>query len=229
MRVAILPAAVLILWATATPGQSPKATPKAEKLATVTLGKPVENIRLRDAMHYFVNELGIPVEVDSAGIAKGEKPYDDRVVKLARMKDAPAGFAVECLAQAAGATSRKVGGKFVIEAGKPKDLATLLAAPSPKARASAAKLVTFQRPIGLVPLRELLDFVREMHNLEIYLDEVGFQRVKKLQSVSTSPVSQLPPVSTVEKLLTSVVSPLGGKVVVREEMILIVPDGKPGS
>lgn len=228
MRAAILSAFALFLCATTAFGQPPKAAPKVETPPPIIIG-PIDLCRLSEAVDYVADKLRITIAIDSKGIAEGEKPFADRRITFAKkMKSPPAGFLVECLAQTVGATSRKDGNRYVIETGQPKNLAGLLSAPSPKALANAAKLVPFERPIVPLPLRELLDIVGEMHNLEIYLDEVGFHRVKKVKSVGDMPVAQLPLVSTVEKLLTSVMNPFGGKVIVREEMILIVPDAKPG-
>jgi hypothetical protein len=181
---------------------------------------------LREVAEYLADKHRITVAIDSAKVAKGEKPFADRTINVPKMGAAPVGFLVEYLAQAAGATSRKAGDRYVIEAGKPKDLGALLTAPSPKARANAARSVTFEKNVENLPLRELLDFLREKYDTEILVDDLGFRRAKKGRGIEEEPVRVPAGETTLEKVLESVVGKLGGKVVVREEMILIVHDPK---
>lgn len=203
MRTTILSATALILWSNVASGQPPKVERKGETPAKVTIegtiniDRAMSNIRLREAVDYFVDKHRIAITIDAAGGEKG-RPLDDRRIKIAKMRAAPVGFLVECMAQAAGATSRKARDKFVIEAGTPKDLASLLRPPSPKAIAKAAEIVKIDRPITNLPLKELLDFIAEKHDVCIYLDEAGFQRVKKEESVGERPIFIPAQVDTVE-------------------------------
>ena len=86
--------------------------------------------------------------------------------------------------------------------------------------------VTLERPICNAPLRDILEFLSDKYELNIFLDVSAFEKVGK-RTVLDTPCHSPEANSKLIECLNYFAAQVEGKVVVRDGIVLIVPQTKP--
>jgi hypothetical protein len=181
---------------------------------------------LSDVLKLLKEKENVVVSIDEAAFARiGVKNVSDSLVTIRRIeRQAPVSLVVEMIAQEVGGWARKEKDRYVISPGTRSLQSALLPANEVVAEKLRSRL-TLERVDPINTLQDVVEFFEERNDVLIVIDKRAFES-GGMRRVEDRKCSLPAGTNTVESWLTQLAAQVGGIVVPRENILLIVPKPK---
>jgi hypothetical protein len=202
------------------------------------IDRPVEQAPLKDILEFMEDKFGLSIGIDQFAFRKaGINDVRDRTINLPRMTGVSVAFVLEAAAQQVDGTVQVDDGRITIKPGK-GDLAALL---PPEGKALTKKLavqVTLEKDLSPSKFGDLIEHFRGQTGVQIVVADWQFPAPAKAvvrpngpQPGDSSRVNHLPcrlaaGTESLQTWLEKVAGQVGGIVVPRDNVVLIVPGSK---
>jgi hypothetical protein len=223
-------ALVVLLAGPAVRGKPDDAADAAIRQKLKTLIKPdwrSTPATLDEILNLLAKYHGVEVEIDKGAFDKaGVKDVGSRRVEFPNLHSVRLETLLELTIRPVNGTLQIDKGRLRIIPGKPREI-TSVAPPAGEAmRVKMLKKVTLERPICNAPLRDILEFLSDKYELNVFLDTSAFAKAGR-RAVLDAPCSSPEANSKLIECLNYFAVQVEGKVLARDEIILILPQTKP--
>jgi hypothetical protein len=187
--------------------------------------KAFDRAELGEVLAYLREHYSVKVVIDQdafkqAGLARPDKVLID----LPKLPGVPLELALELAVRQAGGTVHADADRIVIAPGKPRDYTSFLPPPGPAMREKMLKKTLIEKPISSAPLRDILEFLSDRYEMTILVDTSAFDKIRR--GVLDTPCSSPAADTKLIEFLNYFAAQVEGKVLVRDEIILILPQTK---
>jgi hypothetical protein len=195
-----------------------------QKLKTRVTESVSEFDTLDELLAFLGKKYGLKAALDQAAFEKaGIKHVGNTTGPLPCIYDVRMEVLLELAIRPVSGTIQMDKGRLLIVPGKPRDFESFLPPPGKAMREKLLRKTALERPISNAPLRDILSFLSDKYEVNIFVhtsaffDESGFKYV--LDVPCSSPAAD----TKLIECLNYFAAQVKGKVLVRDEVILILP------
>lgn len=218
------------------------AAPPAKPLDQVfTVDKAAPEVPVKDMLDFLQDRFNLTIRIDEKAFERAGREWErDKDIRLPKMAGAPLAFALEVVVQQVGGTVQSEGQVVTIVPGQ-RDLRSLLPPVSDGLKKTLAEKITLDKDITKGKFIDVVELFRDKYGVSIVVADWQFPIAgkpvggpKRLGGAAEARLDDLPcslkaGTAPLQTWLETVAKQVGGIVVPRGNLILIVPPPKAAS